>query len=284
MPEGTAAPAKGRSWRGLAAGIIRAVRPGGRVAAAVWDYREGMEFLRRFWDAAVRLDPLARDLDEGTRFPLCRPEPLRERFAGAGLEQVVVEAVEMANGEVVMTDPDLPSGSDRIAAALNTIDPGGVHKFVINLQGDLPTIDPGAITACLDALKTTEADISTLAAPITDAEELANPNVVKALARFNKNETVSLASDFARTLPSTWDGPHLHHIGIYAYRRHALERFVSLPVSKREAEHKLEQLRALDNGMKIAVALVDTVPFGVDTPADLDRARALLAPRQSVTE
>ncbi|NNF80191.1 MAG: 3-deoxy-manno-octulosonate cytidylyltransferase [Rhizobiales bacterium] len=202
----------------------------------------------------------------------------------AACEPEVVEAVEMANGEVVMTDPDLPSGSDRIAAALNTIDPGGVHKFVINLQGDLPTIDPGAITACLDALKTTEADISTLAAPITDAEELANPNVVKALARFNKNETVSLASDFARTLPSTWDGPHLHHIGIYAYRRHALERFVSLPVSKREAEHKLEQLRALDNGMKIAVALVDTVPFGVDTPADLDRARALLAPRQSVTE
>ncbi len=196
----------------------------------------------------------------------------------AACDRQVVEAVEWADGEVVMTDPDLPSGSDRISAALNIIDPGGVYRFVINLQGDLPTIDPGAIQACLSALQATDADISTLAAPIDDAEELANPNVVKALARFAKNETVSLASDFARLLPDTWDGPKLHHIGIYAYRREALERFVGLPVSAREREHKLEQLRAMDNGMTIAVALVDTVPFGVDTPDDLDRARALLAP------
>ena len=196
----------------------------------------------------------------------------------AACDPEVVEAVEWADGEVVMTDPDLPSGSDRISAALNIIDPGGVYRFVINLQGDLPTIDPGAIQACLSALQATDADISTLAAPIEDAEELANPNVVKALARFAKNETVSLASDFARLLPDTWDGPKLHHIGIYAYRREALERFVGLPVSAREREHKLEQLRAMDNGMTIAVALVDTVPFGVDTPDDLDRARALLAP------
>ncbi len=196
----------------------------------------------------------------------------------AACDPEVVEAVEWADGEVVMTDPDLPSGSDRISAALNIIDPGGVYRFVINLQGDLPTIDPGAIQACLSALQATDADISTLAAPIDDAEELANPNVVKALARFAKNETVSLASDFARLLPDTWDGPKLHHIGIYAYRREALERFVGLPVSAREREHKLEQLRAMDNGMTIAVALVDTVPFGVDTPDDLDRARALLAP------
>ncbi len=196
----------------------------------------------------------------------------------AACDRQVVEAVEWADGEVVMTDPDLPSGSDRISAALNIIDPGGVYRFVINLQGDLPTIDPGAIQACLSALQATDADISTLAAPIDDAEELANPNVVKALARFAKKETVSLASDFARLLPATWDGPKLHHIGIYAYRREALERFVGLPVSAREREHKLEQLRAMDNGMTIAVALVDTVPFGVDTPADLDRARAILAP------
>lgn len=202
----------------------------------------------------------------------------------AACETEVMETVELADGEVVMTDPNLPSGSDRIAAALNTLDPGRLYKFVINLQGDLPTIDPGAISACLEALKTTEADIATLAAPITDAQELANPNVVKALARFKENQTVSLAEDFARTLPDEWDGPKLHHIGIYAYRREALERFVSLPVSERERRQKLEQLRALDNDMTIAVTLVDTVPFGVDTPADLDRARALLAPKALESE
>ena len=196
----------------------------------------------------------------------------------AACDAEVVEAVEMANGEVVMTDPALPSGSDRIAAALNILDPGGVYRYVVNLQGDLPTIDPDAIRACLKALRETDAEISTLAAHIDDAEELANPNVVKALTRFAGDQRVSLAEDFARTLPEDWDGPHLHHIGIYAYKREALERFVSLPVSERENAQKLEQLRALDNGMRIAVALVETVPFGVDTPADLDRARALLAP------
>ena len=183
-----------------------------------------------------------------------------------------------------MTDPDLPSGSDRIAAALNIIDPDGLYRYVVNLQGDLPAIEPEAIRACLDALKTTEADISTLAAPIADAEELANPNVVKAMVRFGDAQTVSLAEDFARELPQSWEGPKLHHIGIYAYRREALERFVALPVSERERDQKLEQLRALDNGMRIAVALVDHVPFGVDTPDDLDRARELLAPKAPVTD
>lgn len=202
----------------------------------------------------------------------------------AACDPEVLEAVELANGEVVMTDPNLPSGSDRIAAALNMLDPGKLYGFVVNLQGDLPTIDPGAIQACLEALKSTEADISTLVAPITDAEELANPNVVKAMVRFGDNQTISLAEDFARILPDSWDGPNLHHIGIYAYRRAALERFVSLPVSERERSEKLEQLRALDNGMTIAVALVDTVPFGVDTPDDLDRARALLAPKALESE
>ncbi|MEM8648274.1 MAG: 3-deoxy-manno-octulosonate cytidylyltransferase [Pseudomonadota bacterium] len=196
----------------------------------------------------------------------------------AACDAEVVEAVEMANGEVVMTDPELPSGSDRIAAALSILDPGGVYRYVVNLQGDLPTIDPDAIRACLRALRETDAEISTLAALIHDEDELANPNVVKALTRFEGDKQVSLAESFARTLPEDWDGPHLHHIGIYAYRREALERFVALPVSSREQSEKLEQLRALDNGMRIAVALVDTVPFGVDTPADLDRARALLAP------
>lgn len=202
----------------------------------------------------------------------------------AACDPEVVEAVEWADAEVVMTDPDLPSGSDRIAAALNIVDPGGLYRYVVNLQGDLPAIEPEAIRACLEALKISEADISTLAAPISDAEELANPNVVKALARFDEGATVCLAEDFARELPQDWDGPELHHIGIYAYRREALAHFVALPVSDRERAEKLEQLRALDNGMKIAVALVDHVPFGVDTPADLDRARQLLAPRAEVTD
>ena len=201
----------------------------------------------------------------------------------AACDAEVVDAVEMANGEVVMTDPALPSGSDRIAAALNILDPDGVYRYVVNLQGDLPTLEPEAIQICLEALRQTNAEISTLAAVIDDDEELANPNVVKALVRFAGEERVSLAEDFTRTLPESWDGPNLHHIGIYAYRREALERFVALPVSAREEAEKLEQLRALDNGMKIAVALVDTVPFGVDTPADLDRARALLAPNAPAT-
>ncbi len=202
----------------------------------------------------------------------------------AACEGEVADAVEMANGEVVMTDPDLPSGSDRIASALNILDPGRTYSMVVNLQGDLPTIEPEAICACVDALRTTGADLATLAAPIEDAEELANPNVVKALARFDGGKQVTMAEDFVRTLPQSWDGPHLHHIGIYAYKRAALEKFVALPVSARERDHKLEQLRALDNGMTIAVAMVDAVPFGVDTPEDLDRARALLAPRAALTD
>ena len=130
-----------------------------------------------------------------------------------------------------------------------------------------------AIRACLTALTETGADIATLGAEITDPEEAGNPNVVKALARFAPGKTVTLAEDFQRELPVDWDGPKLHHIGLYAYRRPALDRFVSLSPSKRETERRLEQMRALDDGMTIAIGLVDSVPFGVDTPEDLERAR-----------
>ncbi len=196
----------------------------------------------------------------------------------AASEQEVVDAIVSAGGKAVLTDPDLPSGSDRIAAALETEDPGAKVKYVVNLQGDLPTISPDAIRACLDALIKTGAQIATLASEIHDPEEVTNPNVVKALAKFDDGQTLAIADDFARQLPESWGGPTLHHIGIYAYRREALTRFISLPPSKRELEHKLEQLRAMDDGMKIAVSLVDTAPFGVDTPEDLDHARAVLAP------
>ncbi len=197
----------------------------------------------------------------------------------AAAEQEVVDAVKAHGGQAVLTDPDLPSGSDRIHAALEAHDPDGKFENVINLQGDLPAISPEAIRACHHALTETGADIATLAAEIEDDEEIGNPNVVKALARFEAGERVGIAEDFQRELPTDWLGSKLHHIGLYAYRRGALERFVALPPSKREQERKLEQMRALDAGMSIAVGLVDTIPFGVDTPEDLERARILFSNR-----
>jgi 3-deoxy-manno-octulosonate cytidylyltransferase (CMP-KDO synthetase) len=194
-------------------------------------------------------------------------------------EQVIVDAVRAAGGEAVLTDPDLPSGSDRIARALEMVDPGRRFATVVNLQGDLPTMDPAAIRACLGPLSDPAVDIATLAAAVDDAEERENPNVVKALADFVGGLRIARARDFVRLLPDGWTGAHYHHIGIYAYRRTALETFVSLPPGAREQVHRLEQLRALDAGMRIDVALVDTVPLGVDTPADLERVRARLAAR-----
>ncbi len=194
----------------------------------------------------------------------------------AAAEAEIVAAVTAAGGRAVLTDPGLPSGSDRIAAALQALDPGRRFAKVVNLQGDLPTIDPAAIRAVLAPLDDPAVDIATLAAPIHDEAERRNPNVVKAVARFTAGQAIARASDFRRLLPPDHAGPQYHHIGIYAYRRPALERFVSLPPSERELRDRLEQLRALDAGMRIDVALVDSAPFGVDTPADLDRARAVL--------
>jgi 3-deoxy-manno-octulosonate cytidylyltransferase (CMP-KDO synthetase) len=195
----------------------------------------------------------------------------------AASEQEIVAAVEHAGGKAILTDPDLASGSDRIAAALQMCDPDGAIDYVINLQGDLPMIAPEAIRACHTALMESGADIATLVAPITDPGEIADPNVVKAMVRFAPNTKLALAQDFARILPAEWNGGHFHHIGIYAYRRAALVKFVSLPVSARERAEKLEQLRALDAGLTIAIARVDTIPLGVDTPADLEQARKAFA-------
>ena len=195
-------------------------------------------------------------------------------------EQVVADAIEAAGGKAVLTDPDHPSGSDRIYEAVEKFDPDGRFDTVINLQGDIPTIEKAAVRAVLDPLDDADIDIATLVTEITNAEERTNPNVVKAVVAFGASEDIGPAIYFSRaTVP--WcdadDAPLFYHIGVYAYRREALRRFIELPPGVLEQRERLEQLRALENGMRIAAARVDTVPLGVDTPADLERARQFLA-------
>ncbi|MBO6770110.1 MULTISPECIES: 3-deoxy-manno-octulosonate cytidylyltransferase [unclassified Thalassospira] len=190
-------------------------------------------------------------------------------------EQEIADAVEAAGGIAVLTDPDLPSGSDRVHQALQTFDPDGKYDAVVNVQGDLPTIDAADIRAVFEPLNDPAVDIATLAAEITRIEERTNPNVVKAVAAFGKGR-FARALYFTRATAPYGDGPLYHHIGLYTYRRAALDRFVALPPGELESREKLEQLRALENGMVIAVALVDGVPLGVDTPEDLERARQVL--------
>ena len=197
-------------------------------------------------------------------------------------EEAIAAAVTAAGGRAVLTDPAHASGSDRIFEALTAVDPQGRHDAVVNLQGDLPTLDPALVREVLRPLAEGPADIATLVVEIREPEERRNPNVVKAAVSFPAGATIARAAYFSRC-PVPWDGddptkPLYHHIGIYAYRRAALERFVALPPSPLEQRERLEQLRALEAGLRIDVARVDTLPLGVDTPADLERARALLAP------
>jgi 3-deoxy-manno-octulosonate cytidylyltransferase (CMP-KDO synthetase) len=200
------------------------------------------------------------------------------RVVIACAEQEIKSAVEKAGGEAVLTDPMLPSGSDRILAALKTIDPAAKHHAVINVQGDLPTLDPLLIKTAFDLLKNPATDIGTLAAVITKESEKTNPNVVKAVAEidFAKNQKTGRALYFTRSTAPSGGGPLLHHIGLYAYQRAALEKFVAAPPSYLEQREKLEQLRALALGLRIDVAVVDTVPLGVDTREDLETARSML--------
>jgi 3-deoxy-manno-octulosonate cytidylyltransferase (CMP-KDO synthetase) len=191
-------------------------------------------------------------------------------------EEEVAAAVRDAGGRVAMTDPDLPSGSDRVHAALTAIDPDGRVDAVVNIQGDLPTIDPAAVRASLLPLAEPAVDIATLVAEIADEAERENPNVVKAAVAFDDGR-IARALYFSRAAVPAGEGPLYHHIGLYAYRRTALARFCALPPGRLEQRERLEQLRALEAGMRIDCALVDTVPLGVDTPADLERARAILA-------
>lgn len=192
-------------------------------------------------------------------------------------EQEIMAVVEAAGGRAMLTDPDLPSGSDRVHAALEKLDPARHHDVVINLQGDLPALDPGQIRAVAAALAQSGADIATLAAEITDPSERDNPSVVKAVVAWERNGQLGRALYFTRATAPSGDGPLFHHVGIYAYRRDALVRFVELPPSPLELREKLEQLRALEANMSIAVARVDSVPLSVDTPSDLERARKILS-------
>ena len=212
-----------------------------------------------------------------------------QRAVEAGIGPVVVacedreiaDAVRAAGGRAEITGSQHRSGSDRIFEALGRIDPGREYRTVVNLQGDLPALDPAVVAAVLEPLADAAVAIATLASPLSDGE-LADPNVVKVHAAFGHKRIararIARATAFTRDAGACKAGACHHHIGIYAYRRAALERFVSLPPSENETKHSLEQLRALDDGMVIGVRLVDSFPLGVDTPADLARARSVLAP------
>jgi 3-deoxy-manno-octulosonate cytidylyltransferase (CMP-KDO synthetase) len=206
----------------------------------------------------------------------------RAEAAGIGRVAVATDTPEIAaavkshGGEAVMTSADHPSGSDRIFEALGKLDPSGRIEIVINLQGDFPSISPDNIRDVLGPLGDPAVDIATLAAEIHTEEESNNPNVVKAIgSRIGPRRLRALY--FTRATAPWGDGPRYHHVGLYAYRRAALERFVTLPPSALERQEKLEQLRAIEAGMRIDVTIVDTVPRGVDTPADLETTRRILA-------
>ena len=190
----------------------------------------------------------------------------------------VATAVEKSGGSAVMTRADHNSGSDRIFEALGKVDPDGSAKIIVNVQGDLPTLSPGNIAAALGPLSDQAVDVSTLAAEIRTPAERSNSNVVKVVGT-PVGPARLRALYFTRATAPFGEGPLYHHIGLYAFRRSALERFVRLPPSPLEQREKLEQLRALEAGMRIDVTIVDTVPLGVDTPEDLETARAMLTSR-----
>lgn len=196
-------------------------------------------------------------------------------------DQTVFDVVKAAGFDVVMTRQDHQSGSDRIYEALQKADPDGKAEFIINVQGDLPTIEAEVVRASLrPLLDNPSTDIATLTVEITDEHEKTNPNVVKIVGS-PISETRLKALYFTRATAPYGDGPLFHHIGLYTYRRAALERFVSLGPSPLELRERLEQLRALEAGMRIDAEIVHSIPLGVDTPADLEKARAILTSRQS---
>ena len=186
----------------------------------------------------------------------------------------ILRAVEAAGFEAVMTSVDHQSGSDRIHEALQKVDPKAEAETIINVQGDLPTIEPETIRRALAPFEEPACDIATLAAEIGDDHERTNPNVVKLVGSPIGPQRLR-ALYFTRATAPWGEGPHYHHIRLYAYRRESLERFVSLSPSVLERREKLEQLRALENGMRIDAEIVDTVPLGVDGPDDLARAREI---------
>ncbi len=205
------------------------------------------------------------------------------RAVEAGVGPVVVacadaeiaEAVRAAGGEAVLTRPDHPSGSDRIFEALGTIDKSGRFDVIVNVQCDQPRLDPTHPATAVALLDDPEVDIGTLACEISDEAERTDANVVKAVVARAPGERRGRALDFSRAPVPHGEGPVFLHIGLYAYRREALARFVALPQSPREKRERLEQLRALEAGMRIDVACVDGPLFDVNTPDDLARALEL---------
>ncbi len=185
----------------------------------------------------------------------------------------IVEAVERAGGRAVLTDPGLASGSDRILAALAALDPDGTHDAVINLQGDMPFVAPEVVRACVRVLEAGGCDVATVVAPEAIPADRANPDVVKAVLALDPGGRAGRALYFTRSTLHG-DGPVWRHVGIYGYRRAALERFTAAAPSALEQREKLEQLRALELGLVIRAAVVDAAPLSVDTPADLEAARA----------
>ena len=199
-------------------------------------------------------------------------------------EVEIAAAIEAAGGRAVLTDPAHPSGSDRIHEAVSRLDPERRHDIIVNVQGDLPTIEPEIVRAALTPFAAPAVDITTLACVIRAEDERHDPNVPKVVAAFPPDAapgTIVRALYFSRATVPAGPGEHYFHIGLYAYRRAALERYVGLPPGVLERRERLEQLRALEAGMRIDVVLVDTVPLGVDTPAHLALAREMLAPSAS---
>jgi 3-deoxy-manno-octulosonate cytidylyltransferase (CMP-KDO synthetase) len=197
-------------------------------------------------------------------------------------DAAIADVVEAAGGRAVLTDPALPTGSDRIHAALAGLDPGRVHDAVINVQGDMPLIAPAAIRLAVEALCDPETDIATLAAVIDDPAMLHQDHVNKVVAGFADPARPARALYFSKLAVPWGEGPHYEHVGLYAYRREALERFVALPRGVLEQRERLEQLRALEAGMRISVRLISADQHGgqVDTPSDLERVRLLYQKRQ----
>ncbi len=248
----------------------------------------------RYFEKAVVLIPArmastrlpGKPLADIAGHPMVVQVAMRAREAGA--ERIVVavdddrvfEAVRNAGFDVTMTRQDHQSGSDRIYEALQKADPYGNAEFIINVQGDLPTIEPETIRASLRPMENAAVDIATLTVEITDEEEKTNPSVVKIVGS-PISETRLRALYFTRATAPYGQGPLYHHIGLYTYRRAALEKFVTLKPSPLELRESLEQLRALEAGMRIDAEIVHSVPLGVDTQAQLDRAREILADKQN---
>ena len=198
------------------------------------------------------------------------------RVAVAAGDPEIVAALQAVGAEAVLTDPDLPSGSDRILAAAQAVDPAGEHELIINIQGDMPFASPDLARACAELLSRESAcDIATLVATEADASDRANPDVVKAVMALPDGGTSGRTLYFTRST-LYGDGPVWRHVGIYGYRRRALERFCAAPQSPLEKREKLEQLRALEMGLQIWASVIDEAPLSVDNPADLEAARALV--------